>query len=99
MIYPSDNSYVAIVKTSRKYPVIKYRTGNCFVCMEGCEFFLYSIYISPNCQYTLCVDFFAHFFINDSLTSVPEADLAETLINRLSLWNQIQKLRHSFWKH
>jgi hypothetical protein len=29
---------------------------------------------------------------------VPEADLAETPINRLSLWNQIQKMRQLFWK-
>jgi hypothetical protein len=40
----------------------------------------------------------AHFLINDSLASVPEADLAETSINRLSLWNQIQKMRQLFWK-
>jgi hypothetical protein len=40
----------------------------------------------------------AHFLINDSLASVPEADLAETPINRLSLWNQIQKMRQLFWK-
>jgi hypothetical protein len=39
----------------------------------------------------------AHFLINDSLASVPEANLAETPINRLSLWNQIQKMRQLFW--
>jgi hypothetical protein len=37
--------------------VIKYRTGNCFRGVEGCEFLLCSVYISTNCQFTLFVDY------------------------------------------
>ncbi|XP_076229447.1 uncharacterized protein LOC143175223 [Nomia melanderi] len=40
----------------------------------------------------------AHFLIGDSLTSLPEQNFADIPSNRLSLWQNIQRIRHHFWK-
>ncbi|XP_076649206.1 uncharacterized protein LOC143356978 [Halictus rubicundus] len=39
----------------------------------------------------------AHFLIGDSLKSVPEVDLRELPINRLSMWQRIQQIKQHFW--
>jgi hypothetical protein len=52
--------------------VIKYRTGNCFRGVKGCAFLLCSVYISPNCQYTLFVDYLYEL----------QSDLKKTKINK-----------------
>ncbi|XP_036145656.1 uncharacterized protein LOC118646575 [Monomorium pharaonis] len=39
-----------------------------------------------------------HFIIGEPLTTVPEVDLSDTAINRLSRWQLIQKIAQDFWK-
>ncbi|CAK9799145.1 hypothetical protein ANTPLA_LOCUS1910 [Anthophora plagiata] len=38
-----------------------------------------------------------HFLIGESLTSLPETNLAELPSNRLSLWQHTQKIKQHFW--
>lgn len=40
----------------------------------------------------------AHFLINDTLTSLPEDNVIDIPLNRLSFWNQIRNIRQQFWK-
>lgn len=40
----------------------------------------------------------SHFLINTNIMSIPEEDFSLKQTNRLSLWNQITKLRQLFWK-
>ncbi|XP_043466286.1 uncharacterized protein LOC122501086 [Leptopilina heterotoma] len=40
----------------------------------------------------------SHFLIGDSLMSVPEHDLSDIPENRLSNWQNIQRLKQCFWK-
>ncbi|CAK9813811.1 hypothetical protein ANTPLA_LOCUS7990 [Anthophora plagiata] len=40
----------------------------------------------------------SHFLIGDSLTNPLEHDFVDTPINKLSLWQHIQRLKHHFWK-
>lgn len=38
-----------------------------------------------------------HFFIGSQMTSMPQEDLRDLPINRLSCWQTIQQMRHLFW--
>ncbi|XP_043258045.1 uncharacterized protein LOC122400588 [Colletes gigas] len=40
----------------------------------------------------------SHFLIGDSLACLPEHDLVDIQINKLSLWQHIQKIKQHFWK-
>ena len=40
----------------------------------------------------------AHFLIGDSLTSLPDQDVTEIKINRMSAWQGIQFVKQHFWK-
>ncbi|XP_036145895.1 uncharacterized protein LOC118646638 [Monomorium pharaonis] len=39
-----------------------------------------------------------HFIIGEPLIAVPEVDLSDTAINRLSRWQLIQRIAQNFWK-
>ncbi|XP_076394339.1 uncharacterized protein LOC143265527 [Megachile rotundata] len=39
----------------------------------------------------------AHFLIGDYVKSIPEFDLREVPINRLSIWQRIQQIKQHFW--
>jgi Family of unknown function (DUF5641) len=39
-----------------------------------------------------------HFLIGGTLTTVPEEDLQDTVINRLSSWQHVQKIKQHFWR-
>lgn len=49
----------------------------------------------PNDLNALCP---SHFLIGDSLMSVPEQDITDTKVNRLSTWQHIQYVKQHFWK-
>ncbi|XP_043263915.1 uncharacterized protein LOC122404086 [Colletes gigas] len=40
----------------------------------------------------------SHFLIGESLVSLPEYNFADTPINKLSLWQHIQKIKLHFWR-
>ena len=40
----------------------------------------------------------AHFLIGDSFMSIPEYDLSEIAANRLSNWQNVQRVKQYFWK-
>jgi len=39
----------------------------------------------------------AHFLIGDVISSIPEQDLSNTPVNRLSTWQHTQKIKRDFW--
>lgn len=39
----------------------------------------------------------AHFIIGDSITNIPERNKMNTSDNRLSMWENVQKLKQNFW--
>ena len=50
--YKNGEGTAGIVNSSRRYGVHSYGTGRCFVWVGFDTFFLYSVYITPNCTAT-----------------------------------------------